>query len=116
MFEQSATNLLHPTCVINITCAAKPCIAKHSHAPTPRLPFHNLCSFQKLIFSTAAKIFSSTSRIKTDGEGVGFLNPLLAMAQVVNVSRPGSEPNIQQDVAEDLRLMCSALADKRGEG
>jgi hypothetical protein len=77
--------------------------------------FVRMCSFQKLIFSTAAKIFCSTSRIKTDGEGVGFLNPLLAMAQVVNVSRPGSEPDIHQAVAEDVRLMCSSLADKKGE-
>jgi hypothetical protein len=73
-----------------------------------------LYSFQKLIFSTAAKIFSSTSRIKTDGEGVGFLNPLLAMAQIVNVARPGYEPDVQQEVAEDVRLLCSSLADKRG--
>jgi hypothetical protein len=74
-----------------------------------------VCSFQKLIFSTAAKIFSSSSRIKTDGEGVGFLNPLLAMAQVVNVSRPGCEPDIRQEVVEDVRLMCSSLADKKGK-
>eukprot|EP00883_Tetradesmus_obliquus_P004533 jgi/Sobl393_1/14888/SZX68548.1 len=77
----------------------------------PLLPL----SFQKLIFNTAAKIFSATSRITTQGEGVGFLNPLLAMAQLVNVAAPGSEPCLQGEVLEDARLLVPALADKRGK-
>lgn len=102
---------MHPalnTHFITVACALLT-ISHSLHSP--------LClrSFQKLIFNTAAKIFSATSRITTQGEGVGFLNPLLAMAQLVNVAAPGSEPCLQGEVLEDARLLVPALADKRGE-
>jgi hypothetical protein len=44
----------------------------------------------------------------------GFLNPVLASCQLVNVSRPGEEPDMWE-AEEDMRLLSDALADKNGE-
>jgi hypothetical protein len=43
-----------------------------------------------------------------------FMNPLLAACQLVNVSRPGSEPQLAE-AQEDMRLFSPALADKNSE-
>lgn len=74
------------------------------------------CSFQRLVFTTAAKMFSSTYRVMVEGEGdvVGYLNPLLALATTINVSLPGRQPDLRS-VYEDARLLDSRLADKSGE-
>ena len=42
------------------------------------------------------------------------LVPLLAMAQEVNVSKEGSEPDCTRPFPEDMRLFDSALATKSG--
>lgn len=42
------------------------------------------------------------------------LVPLLAMAQLVNVARPGQEPNVSQPFGEDLRLFDGKLAEPDG--
>lgn len=76
----------------------------------PLLP----ASFQKLVYTTAAKMFSSTHRVTTEGDAVGFLNPLLAMSHTVNVSRPGAEPATVADIEEDARLLSSELVDSSG--
>lgn len=75
------------------------------------------CSFQRLVFTTAAKMFSSTYRVMVEGEGdtVGYLNPLLTVALTINVSKPGQQPSMR-NVHEDLRLMDSSLVDRAGEG
>lgn len=74
-----------------------------------------LCSFQRLVFTTAAKLFSNTCRVMVDGgdEAVGYLNPLLAMAAVINVSLPGQQPDLRV-ATEDMRLLNSSLVDKSG--
>jgi hypothetical protein len=43
-----------------------------------------------------------------------FMNPLLAACQLVNVSEPGSEPQLAE-AQEDMRLLSPALADKNSE-
>lgn len=77
------------------------------------LPF--VCSFQRLVFTTAAKLFSSTYKVMVEGDGdaVGYLNPLLAMASVINVSLPGQQPDLRS-ATEDMRLFDSSLVDKSG--
>jgi hypothetical protein len=74
-----------------------------------------LCSFQRMVFTTAAKMFSSTYKVMVEGEGdaVGYLNPLLAMAAVINVSLPGHQPDLKS-ASEDMRLFNKALVDKSG--
>jgi hypothetical protein len=74
------------------------------------------CSFQRLVFTTAAKMFSSTYKVMVGGEGdaVGYLNPLLAIAATINVSLPGQQPDLRS-VHEDSRLLDSRLADKSGK-
>jgi hypothetical protein len=73
-------------------------------------------SFQRLVFTTAAKMFSSTYRVMVEGEGdaVGYLNPLLAIAATINVSLPGQQPDLRT-VHEDSRLLNPRLADKSGK-
>lgn len=46
-------------------------------------------------------------------EAVGYLNPLLAMAAVINVSLPGQQPDLRV-ATEDMRLLNSSLVDKSG--
>lgn len=74
------------------------------------------CSFMRLVFTSAAKMFSSTYRVMVEGEGdtVGYLNPLLAVATTVNVSRPGQQPDMLAAM-EDMRLLDSSLTNKYGE-
>eukprot|EP00775_Hariotina_reticulata_P007980 gene7980-8178_t len=43
----------------------------------------------------------------------GFLNPVLASCQLVNVSRPGEEPELW-GATEDMRLLHDELTDKNG--
>lgn len=42
------------------------------------------------------------------------MNPLLAMARVVNVCGPGQTPPSMLDVPEDARVLGHKLADKQG--
>lgn len=74
------------------------------------------CSFQRLVFTTAAKMFSSTYKVMVGGEGdaVGYLNPLLAIAATINVSLPGQQPDLRS-VHEDSRLLDPRLAHKSGK-
>eukprot|EP00878_Enallax_costatus_P021030 GHUV01022248.1.p1 GENE.GHUV01022248.1~~GHUV01022248.1.p1 ORF type:complete len:346 (+),score=89.52 GHUV01022248.1:158-1195(+) len=73
-------------------------------------------SLRRLVFTTAAKFFSSTCKVKTQGEGVGFMNPLLAMCQTINVSKSGQQPDPTGPVEEDMTLCCcNGLVDKKGE-
>jgi hypothetical protein len=51
--------------------------------------------------------------VEGEGDAVGYLNPLLAMAAVINVSLPGQQPELRS-ATEDMRLFDSALADKSG--
>ena len=44
-----------------------------------------------------------------------LLVPVMAMAQVVNVSRSGEEPDPAGSVPEDVRLHDSSLADSEGD-
>lgn len=44
-----------------------------------------------------------------------LLGPIVAMAQVVNVSRPGEEPDPSQPISEDMRLFDLTLADSQGD-
>lgn len=61
-------------------------------------------------------MFSSTYRVMVEGEGdaVGYLNPLLAIAATINVSLPGQQPDLRT-VHEDSRLLNPRLADKSGK-
>lgn len=63
-------------------------------------------------------MFSSTTRVcpsTSNGQIAGFLNPVLASCQLVNVARPGEEPSVW-DAQEDMRLLSDELSDKNGEG
>jgi hypothetical protein len=51
--------------------------------------------------------------VEGDEEAVGYLNPLLAMAAVINVSLPGQQPDLRA-ATEDVRLLNSRLVDKSG--
>ena len=42
------------------------------------------------------------------------LVPLLAMAQLVSVARPGQEPDVSQPFAEDMRAFDGSLAEPDG--
>jgi hypothetical protein len=67
-------------------------------------------------YTAAAKMFSSTTRVcpsTSNGQIAGFLNPVLASCQLVNVSRPGEEPAVWE-AQEDMRLLSEELADKNG--
>lgn len=44
-----------------------------------------------------------------------LLVPVMAMAQVLNVSRSGEEPDPTGSVPEDVRLHDSSLADSEGD-
>lgn len=101
-----------------------PCSQSHLASPASlallhcrfvALPFP-VRSFQRLVFTTAAKIFSSTYRVMVEGDGadaVGYLNPLMALATTINVSRPGQQPDLVT-VQEDMQLLDSSLVDKQG--
>lgn len=91
-------------------------VCSHSPCPDHATCVSVTCSFQRLVFTTAAKLFSSTYRIMVegDGEAVGYMNPLLAMAATVNVSSPGQQPDLRA-ATEDMRLLDSSLTDKSGE-
>lgn len=74
-------------------------------------------SFVSIGYTAAAKMFSSTTRVcpsTSNGQIAGFLNPVLASCQLVNVARPGEEPGVW-DAQEDMRLLSDELADKNGE-
>jgi hypothetical protein len=74
-------------------------------------------SFVSIGYTAAAKMFSSTTRVcpsTTNGQIAGFLNPVLASCQLVNVSRPGEEPEAW-DAQEDMRLLSTELSDKNGD-
>lgn len=43
------------------------------------------------------------------------LAPLVAMAQEINVAKPGRQPDPCSAVSEDMRLVCPQLVDKNGE-
>jgi hypothetical protein len=61
-------------------------------------------------------MFSSTTRVcpsTSNGQIAGFLNPVLASCQLVNVSRPGEEPDAWE-AQEDMRLLSTELSDKNG--
>jgi hypothetical protein len=76
------------------------------------------CSLQRLLFTTAAKMFGSTYKVTVEGEGdaIGYLNPLVVVAEVLHVSPPGAAPpSMQATVPEDARLLDSRLADASGE-
>jgi len=61
-------------------------------------------------------MFSSTYRVMVEGEGetLGYLNPLLAVATTVNISRPGQQPDML-NAKEDMRLLDSSLTNKYGK-
>eukprot|EP00879_Flechtneria_rotunda_P006722 GHRR01007062.1.p1 GENE.GHRR01007062.1~~GHRR01007062.1.p1 ORF type:complete len:368 (+),score=129.92 GHRR01007062.1:238-1341(+) len=74
-------------------------------------------SFVNIAYTAAAKMFSSTTRVcpsASNGQIAGFLNPVLASCQLVNVSVPGQEPDMWA-AQEDMRLLSPQLADKNGE-
>uniref|UniRef100_A0A383W1Y2 Domain of unknown function at the cortex 1 domain-containing protein n=1 Tax=Tetradesmus obliquus TaxID=3088 RepID=A0A383W1Y2_TETOB len=73
-------------------------------------------SFVNIGYTAAAKMFSSTTRVcpsTSNGQVAGFLNPVLASCQLVNVSKPGQEPDMWE-AEEDMRLLSDALTDKNG--
>lgn len=53
--------------------------------------------------------------VEGEGDAVGYLNPLLAISSIVNVSLPGQQPDLTAAV-EDMRLLDDSLVDKSGEG
>ena len=65
------------------------------------------------ILRACAKVFSKTTIVDAHGERPFFLNPLVAAAQVINVARPGEEPDIWA-AEEDCRLLSPALAGPGG--
>ncbi|KAI8472125.1 MAG: hypothetical protein J3K34DRAFT_415223 [Monoraphidium minutum] len=71
-------------------------------------------SFMHFVFSTACKVFANTSDVFVqEGEPMHFKFPVLAAAQLLNVSRRGEEPPML-DAQEDVRLWCPELAARCG--
>lgn len=44
-----------------------------------------------------------------------LLGPVVAMAQILHVSRPGEEPDPSQPISEDMRLFDPTLANSTGD-
>ncbi|KAF6251325.1 hypothetical protein COO60DRAFT_1645177 [Scenedesmus sp. NREL 46B-D3] len=62
--------------------------------------------FVNIGYTAAAKMFSSTTRVcpsTSNGQVAGFLNPVLASSQLVNVAVPGQEPTCNPMTAEKRR-------------
>eukprot|EP00877_Chromochloris_zofingiensis_P008386 jgi/Chrzof1/3800/Cz13g09090.t1 len=70
-------------------------------------------SFADLLFQTAAKVFSSTTKVSTSSSSPSFMNPVLAACQLVNVAAEGEQPDMWA-ATEDMRLFSTELADKNG--
>lgn len=71
-------------------------------------------SFMHFVFSGASKVFASTNDVFVqEGKPMHFKFPVLAAAQLINVSRPGEEPPLLE-AAEDVRAWCPELASKCG--
>ncbi|GBF92362.1 hypothetical protein Rsub_05564 [Raphidocelis subcapitata] len=68
---------------------------------------------RQVLLNTAAKAFSSTTRVEVEGTPRYFMNPVLAACQLINVSRPGEEPTLE-DAKEDVRLMLPKAVDSHG--
>jgi hypothetical protein len=68
----------------------------------------------EVVLTAAAKVFSNSTQVDIYAKLPYFMNPVLAACQLVNVSQPGSEPQLTQ-AQEDMRLFAPALADKQGE-
>jgi hypothetical protein len=68
----------------------------------------------EIILTAAGKVFSSTVKVDAHCENPYFFNPTLACHQLINVSKPGEEPDMWE-AEEDMRLMSSKLVDKDGE-
>jgi hypothetical protein len=67
----------------------------------------------EVVLTAAAKVFSSSTQVDIYAKLPYFMNPVLACCQLVNVSQPGSEPELTE-AQEDMRLFAPALADKQG--
>lgn len=67
----------------------------------------------EVVLTAAAKVFSSSTQVDIYAKLPYFMNPVLACCQLVNVSHPGSEPQLIE-AQEDMRLFAPALADKQG--
>lgn len=67
----------------------------------------------EVVLTAAAKVFSSSTQVDIYAKLPYFMNPVLACCQLVNVSQPGSEPQLTE-AQEDMRLFAPALADKQG--
>lgn len=68
----------------------------------------------EVVLTAAAKVFSSSTQVDIYAKLPYFMNPVLAACQLVNVARPGDEPELTE-AQEDMRLFAPALADKQGE-
>lgn len=68
----------------------------------------------EMVLTAAAKVFSSSTQVDIYARLPYFMNPVLAACQMVNVSRPGEEPQLTE-AEEDMRLFSADLADKQGE-
>ncbi|GBF98235.1 hypothetical protein Rsub_11055 [Raphidocelis subcapitata] len=62
----------------------------------------------------ARRTFSQTCKVDVFCEHPHFLNPLLAACQLVNVSKPGEEPEDVTATQEDCRLLHPALVNADG--
>lgn len=68
----------------------------------------------EVVLTAAAKVFSNSTQVDIYAKLPYFMNPVLAACQLVNVSQPGSEPQLTE-AQEDMRLFAPALTDKQGE-
>lgn len=67
----------------------------------------------ELVLTAAAKVFSNSTQVDIYAMLPYFMNPILAACQLVNVSKPGSEPKLAE-ATEDMRLFAPELVDKHG--
>lgn len=67
-----------------------------------------------MVLTAAAKVFSSSTQVDIYARLPYFMNPVLAACQMVNVAKPGEEPQLTE-ATEDMRLFAPELADKQGE-
>jgi hypothetical protein len=68
----------------------------------------------EIILTAAGKVYSSTVKVDARCDNPYFFNPILACHQLINVSKPGEEPDMWE-AQEDMRLMSPKLVGKDGE-
>ncbi|GBF87352.1 hypothetical protein Rsub_00063 [Raphidocelis subcapitata] len=84
-------------------------LSGQEYPKAPRTP-----SLMHFVFSGAARVFAATNEVHVkEGEPMHFHYPAIASAQLINVSRPGEEPD-PLEAEEDVTLWAPDVAGRGG--